>query len=156
MDRNSEGVSTNDVADRAALERLRVPGAASRTVLVIEDVDEHRYLFAHLLRASGYKVIEAADGVKGLMEYRRTRPDAVLLDIGIPGLDGYQVLELIRNEPSSVSVPIIAVSVHAFPDDVARAIALGCTRHIAKPALPREVVQAVHEELGLVDRPSTT
>jgi len=133
---------------------LRHPRAADHTVLLVEDLDEHRYLYATVLRLAGYKVIEATDGERALSLAREHLPSLILLDMGLPVLDGWQVIQLLKANPATRDIPVIAVTVHAFPADSTRAMQLGCALHMAKPVRPHDVLLAVHRVLGLL--PDTT
>jgi two-component system, cell cycle response regulator DivK len=146
-DEEKSGVPTG--APGRSSER-RQPGAADHTVLLVEDLDEHRYLYATVLRLAGYRVLEAADGERALALAREALPSLILLDMGLPVLDGWQVIQLLRANPATRAIPVIAVTVHAFPWDATRALELGCTLHMPKPVRPHDVLLAVHRVLGLL------
>jgi two-component system cell cycle response regulator DivK len=135
---------------------LRHPRAADHTVLLVEDLDEHRYLYATVLRLAGYRVLEAGDGERALALAREHLPSLILLDMGLPVLDGWQVIQLLRANPATQSIPVIAVTVHAFPWDANRALDLGCTLHMPKPVRPHDVLLAVHRVLGLIPNEAAT
>ncbi|HET7457465.1 MAG TPA: response regulator [Gemmatimonadaceae bacterium] len=132
--------------------RLLGPLGVGRTVLIAEDIEEHRYLYVHVLRHAGYRVLEASDGERAVALAREQRPDAIVLDLGLPIIDGFQVMHLLKSNPATRSIPIIAVTVHASATDVARTSEFGCELHMAKPALPMEVLEAVHRALGLLSK----
>lgn len=136
------------MADQSPIRPLGV----GRTVLLAEDIEEHRYLYAHVLRHAGYRVLEASDGERAVALAREQRPDVVVLDLGLPIMDGFQVMQLLKMNPATRPIPIIAVTVHASRDDVARTSELGCELHMAKPARPLEVLEAVHRALGLLSK----
>lgn len=124
-------------------------GAVRHTILVIEDNDDHRYVYTRVLRLAGYQVLEAGDGEQGLREARRASPSLVVVDLGLPKLDGWQVIEELKGDAATRDIPLIVVSVHSFPDDVERAGTLGCALHLPKPHAPLDLVGAVHLTLGL-------
>ena len=134
----------------------RHPSASSYTVLLAEDLDEHRYLYATVLRLAGYNVLEATDGERAVALARAKQPDLILLDMGLPVLDGWQALELLRASPATRRIPIVALTVHAYPRDANRALQLGCVLHVAKPVRPNEVLLAVHRILGLSPQEAPT
>jgi CheY-like chemotaxis protein len=123
--------------------------ARDRTILLVEDNEDHRYVYTRVLRLAGYRVAEATDGERGVEEARRLRPDLVVVDVGLPRMDGWEVIERLNDDPATRGTPVIVVTVHAFDHDVARAAALGCALHLAKPHSPVDLVMAVHQTLGL-------
>jgi CheY-like chemotaxis protein len=109
------------------------PGA-NRTVLYIEDNPVNVLLMeAMLAHVAGLRVITAPLPALGLQMARDERPDLVLLDIQLPGMDGYEVLRRLRAEPTSRSVPVIAVSANAMPSDIERGMAAGFADYLTKP-----------------------
>ena len=125
-------------------------------MLLVEDLDEHRYLYATVLRLAGYRVIEAADGERGLALAREEKPSLILLDLGLPVLDGWQLLQLLKANPATRAIPVIAVTVHAYEWDANRAMQLGCALHMAKPVRPHDILLAVHRVLGLLPASDAT
>src|SRR2546428_4841954 len=99
-------------------------------ILHIEDDPVNRALVRKVLGASGYDVLEAADGIRGAEAAVRERPDLVLLDINVPGLDGYEVCLKIRSEPTLTGVPIVAITAQG---ERGRSLAVGCDGFIPKP-----------------------
>jgi CheY-like chemotaxis protein len=109
------------------------PVVAPRRVLLVEDnVDGARSL-AEVLSLSGHDVHVATDGPSGLDAARRLLPDAVVLDLGLPGLDGYEVARLLRSDPSLSGTLLIALSGWAGRDDRARSAEAGIDHHLVKP-----------------------
>ena len=99
-------------------------------VLHIEDDPRNRLLVRKLLAADGHEVIDAADGLEGVRCALTQRPDLVLVDLNIPGLDGYEVTLRLRGEPSLGNVPIIAITAEGDRDT---SFAVGCDGFIQKP-----------------------
>jgi CheY-like chemotaxis protein len=116
-----------------AYRRLRKPMRAPR-VLLIDDDPAIRTICSVNLRALGIEVIEAADGAQGLELARRERPDLVLLDVSMPGLDGFEVGELVRRHRRTRHIPLMFLSGEAEND--ARARELGAIACLAKPFDP--------------------
>ncbi len=112
-----------------ALRRERGPV----TILHIEDNPENRMLVRALLEAEGYTVVDAEDGLAGIEAAVREQPALILLDINLPGVDGYEVGVILKSFPALAQVPIIAVTAYAMEGDRQRTLVAGCDGYIAKP-----------------------
>jgi CheY-like chemotaxis protein len=121
-------------ADDAARPAVAGP---PRRVLVIEDNDDAREMLRNLLRLFGHEVHEACDGAVGLEEARRLRPDAALIDIGLPGMDGYEVARRIRADLPGAR--LVALTGYGQPEDRERALAAGFDVHLVKPVDPDQL-----------------
>ena len=119
----------------------------SFTVLLIEDNEQNRYLATFLLEHSGYRVITAVDGVRGVDLAKQAKADLILLDIQLPGMDGYAVARALRTAASLVNTPIIAVTSYAMIGDREKAIAAGCNGYIEKPINPETFVAEIEKFL---------
>ena len=108
-------------------------------VLVVEDDANNLDVASRIIRASGHEALVAADGVAGLDLARVERPDAILVDLLLPRMDGWSLTRSLRAEPWAASIPIIAVSALALPSDRARAIEAGCDDFVSKPFAPAEL-----------------
>jgi two-component system sensor histidine kinase/response regulator len=108
-------------------------------VLVVEDDANNLDVASRIIRASGHEALVAADGVAGLDLARVERPDAILVDLLLPRMDGWSLTRSLRTEPWAASIPIIAVSALALPSDRARAIEAGCDDFVSKPFAPAEL-----------------
>jgi len=104
-----------------------------KKVLVADDKDTGRELVRTVLENSGYQVFEASDGEAAVAEARRIHPDLIILDIHMPGLDGFEVIEKLRSEDRFNATPIIALTASAMMGDRERAMAAGFTGYITKP-----------------------
>ena len=120
-------------------------------VLVIEDNAQNIYLERYLLEARGHHVSEAIDGPAGIAAARAAVPDLVLLDIQLPGMDGYAVARALRAIPQLDAVPIVVVTSYAMSGDRAKAMVEGCDDYIEKPINPDTFVTLV-EAAGLNGR----
>lgn len=105
-------------------------------ILAIEDNEQNLYLLRYLLELRGHRLIEAHDGPSGLAAAAAERPDLVLLDIQLPGMDGYTVAHILRDNPAFDAVPIIAVTSYAMNGDRVKVLAAGCDGYIEKPIDP--------------------
>ncbi|HVA64296.1 MAG TPA: response regulator [Terriglobales bacterium] len=122
--------------------------AQEKTILVAEDDAASRELLAEILRASGYTVIEAADGAEAVDELEQCRPDLVLVDIQMPKLSGYQVLSHLRTHSSQPAIPVVAITAHAMRGDREQALEAGFDGYFAKPIAVAELRRRVAELLG--------
>lgn len=118
-----------------------------KPILLIEDNDQNRYLTTFLLEKSGFRVITANDGLSGVKMAKEVPPGLILLDIQLPGLDGYQVARLLRQDHRLRNVPIIAVTSYAMPGDREEALASGCDGYIEKPIDPDTFVSEIRTYL---------
>jgi CheY-like chemotaxis protein len=116
-------------------------------VLVIEDNDKNRYLISFLLKGAGYDVIEAITGEEGIETALREHPDLILMDIQLPGIDGYETTKRIRASPDGTVVPIIALTSYAMSGDRERALAAGCTGYVEKPINPDTILDEIRKFL---------
>ena len=105
-------------------------------ILIIEDNDQNLYLETFILQRNGHEVIQARNGEMGIALAAQTIPDLILLDIQLPGMDGYTVAENLRKHPILANIPIIAVTSYAMTGDRERILAAGCTSYIEKPINP--------------------
>lgn len=106
------------------------------TVLVIEDNSQNLYLVTFILENNGYDVMQARNGREGIELAGQTVPALILLDIQLPGMDGYQVARTLRGNPMLAGVPIVAVTSYAMVGDRENALAAGCSGYIEKPIDP--------------------
>jgi two-component system cell cycle response regulator DivK len=107
-----------------------------RTILLIEDNEQNRYLTTFLLEGHGYEVVSAPDGLAGVEMARARPPHLILLDIQLPGMDGYAVARALREIATLRTVPIVAVTSFAMVGDREKCLAAGCTGYIEKPINP--------------------
>ncbi len=119
------------------------------TVLLVEDHPDNRGIYRTILEHSGLRVIEAEDGETGVRLAQQQRPDLILMDVSLPLLDGWQATRILKDDPETAHIPIIALTAHALQGDRERAVEAGCDGYIAKPAPPRDVLAEVRRRLGL-------
>ena len=117
----------------------------NKTILLIEDNEQNRYLATFLLEKHGYSVVPASDGFTGIELGLSFRPKAILLDIQLPRLDGYDVARALRRNALLDGVPIIAVTSYAMEGDREKAMAAGCDGYIEKPIDPETFVSQVEK-----------
>ena len=119
----------------------------SRRILVVEDQEDSRTILRDLLHSVGYEVLEALDGAEGVRMAQAERPDLILMDIQMPGVDGYEAARSIKSEPGLAAIPIIAVTSYALSGDQEKACAAGCDDYVTKPFSPRALLAKVVEWL---------
>jgi two-component system cell cycle response regulator DivK len=123
-------------------------GVVQPRVLVVEDEPHNRRIAAEILREEGFSVVEAADGEEALARLAGDRPDAVLLDLSLPRLDGYALARRIKADPRLRGIPVLALTAHALVGDEEKARAAGCDDYLAKPVDLDALVRAVRRAAG--------
>lgn len=108
----------------------------NKRILLIEDNEQNRYLASFLMQARGWDMVHAEDGPSGIALASQVDPALILLDIQLPGMDGYAVARALRLDPKLAAIPIIAVTSYAMPGDRERCLAAGCNGYIEKPIDP--------------------
>jgi two-component system, OmpR family, alkaline phosphatase synthesis response regulator PhoP len=127
-------------------------GHGPTRVLVIDDEAPIRLLCRVNLEAEGMKVLEAADGPSGLEVARTELPDVILLDVMMPGLDGWQVAEELLDDETTSGIPIVFLTARAELRDRARGLDVGGIDYVTKPFNPIELASLVRDLLGRVER----
>ena len=125
----------------------------SAKILLIEDNEQNRYLATFLLEKRGYNVVSAEDGLKGVELAQKIIPAMILLDIQLPGMDGYAVARTLRRNPALCRIPIVAVTSYAMPGDREKALEAGCTAYIEKPIDPDTFVDSIERFLPPKESP---
>ena len=125
---------------------------AETRVLVIDDEASIRLLCRVNLEAAGLRVFEAGDGEAGIEEAHRCEPDVILLDVMMPGLDGWRVAEALLDDPLTDEIPIVFLTARAELRDRARGIDLGGVDYVTKPFNPVELAPLVRNLLDRVGR----
>ena len=120
----------------------------SRRILVVEDQEDNRRIVRDLLTPSGYEVVEAVTGEEGVAMAGTHRPDLILMDIQLPGLDGYEATRRIKANPALRSIPLIVVTSYALSGDDAKAFEAGCDAYVTKPFVPRQLLAKIREYLA--------
>ena len=118
-------------------------------ILHIEDDPANLLLVRKLLQAAGHEVVEAQDGIEGVRLALERRPDLVLVDLRIPGLDGYEVALRLRGEASLTGVPIVAITAYDVYGMEEAAFENGCNRYLSKPLDLEELDRAL-KDLGFI------
>jgi CheY-like chemotaxis protein len=117
-------------------------------ILIIDDHDDSRAITRIVLEQAGYRVVEADDGARGWMTAMEVRPLVVLLDLVLPGLDGWEVARRLRNDRSTGHAVIIALTAAVRADDRERARDAGCDEVLMKPVLPPTMLATIRRYIG--------
>jgi len=117
------------------------------SILLIEDNPQNRYMITFLLEQHGHEVTQAESGLLGLELAARIRPDLILLDIQLPGMDGHAVAHTLKSDPQLKLIPIVAVTSYAMVGDREKSLAAGAEGYIEKPINPATFVAEVERFL---------
>lgn len=117
-------------------------------VLVIEDNPANMKLASLLLHTAGHEVLAAADAESGLNLARSEQPDLILMDVQLPGIDGLEATMLLKQDPATKGIPVIAVTAMAMSSDSAKTRNAGCDGYISKPLRYRELFACIDNLLG--------
>jgi len=127
---------------------------ATPLVLVVDDFAAGRELCAEYLLFRGYEVATAADGAEALERAFALRPDAILMDLSLPAIDGWEATRRLREDRRTRGIKIIALTAHALETERDRALAAGCDEVVTKPIVPRELERVVRRQLGRETAPA--
>jgi len=119
-----------------------------KLILLVEDNEDNRIVYSTILKHFGYDVIEALNGEEGIAKARTQHPNLVLMDISIPVIDGWEATQVLKHDPDTKHIPVIALTAHALASDREKAMEVGCDGYLAKPCEPRAVVAEVQRFLG--------
>src|SRR5438552_14744042 len=100
--------------------------ANGKTVLLVEDNEDNRIVYSTILRHFGYSVSEALNGEEGIAKARAEKPDLILMDISIPVIDGWEATQVLKHDPQTRDIPIIALTAHALASDREKAMEVAC------------------------------
>jgi CheY-like chemotaxis protein len=116
------------ITDRVAHTEPRM-----KRILIVEDNELNRDVLSRRLSARGYEVVVAVDGPQGLALAKTGQPDLILMDLGLPDIDGWECVRLLRANPATRSVPVVALTAHAMTGDREKALEAGCDEFDTKP-----------------------
>jgi CheY-like chemotaxis protein len=118
-------------------------------VLVVDDFRDNREMYGEYLEHIGFRVLEAGDGERAIEIARAQRPAAIVMDLSLPGVDGWEATRVLKEDPSTAGIVILVLTGHAEQVSRARALAAGCDDFMTKPCLPIDVGARLKE---LLDR----
>ncbi|MDD3407897.1 MAG: response regulator [Methanomicrobium sp.] len=116
-------------------------------ILVVEDNTNNLYLIRFILKKYGFEVAEAITGEEGIVKATEENPDLILMDIQLPGIDGFEATRIIRKTEKISEIPIIAITSYAMTGDREKAMLAGCTGYIEKPIDPDKIISQITEFL---------
>jgi two-component system, cell cycle response regulator DivK len=105
-------------------------------------------MYAALLGFAGFRVVKAGDGETAVSSAHDDHPEVILMDLDMPGTDGWTAIERLKSDPATAAIPILAASGHSLPHHIARALEAGCKAFLVKPCLPEDLLLAVMESVG--------
>jgi len=120
----------------------------SKRILIVDDDPEVVKLFSFVLKRAGYEIETALGGEVALHQIRQSPPDLIVLDVMMPGLDGYEVTRQLRAQPDTAAVPIVMLTARALPSEQVTGILAGATSYLVKPVTPSVLVKTVQEILA--------
>jgi two-component system, cell cycle response regulator DivK len=125
---------------------------SGKNILLVEDNEVNRRLAGFLLRSQGYQVREATTAMAAFEMVEKDRPDLIVMDIQLPGIDGLEATRKLKEQPATADIPVIAVTSYAMKGDREKALAAGCAGYVTKPIDKNTFIQEVAAHLGNKDR----
>ncbi len=130
--------------------------SAPATILTVEDSQAIRRMIAYNLERVGYNVLQAGDGKEAVRTLQGAVPDLIILDVRMPEMNGFQLLELMRRYPKAAAIPVIMLSALSQPENIDRALALGVVDYLVKPLDPNVLLAKVQQALAGADSAAET
>jgi CheY-like chemotaxis protein len=122
----------------------------SPLILVVDDYQDAREMYAEYLQYSGFRVAEAKNGNEAVAQARSLRPDLILMDLSLPGMDGWEATRVLKADEDTKDIPIVALTGHALAGASEGARKAGCDSFVTKPCLPDDLVVEVRRMLDAV------
>jgi two-component system cell cycle response regulator DivK len=117
-------------------------------ILIVEDVEDSREVYKEVLSENGFEVETAASAAEGLRLARASHPSAILMDISLPDMDGWNTTTQLKADPETWDIPVIIITAYAFPEDRVRAKRVGCDGFLTKPCEPSRVLAEIQRLLA--------
>jgi PAS domain S-box-containing protein len=150
-------VPTEGVVAAASDRPAAQPGARLHTLLYVEDNPANLSLVEQIIaRHPGIRLLTALDGMSGVEIARESRPDVILMDINLPGIDGFEALKLLRSDPATEDIPVVALSANAMARDVQTGLNAGFFRYLTKPIRVPELMETLNAALRSEERSSAS
>ena len=125
-------------------------------ILVVDDYQDAREMYAEYLQFSGFRVAEARNGNEALQQAFELTPDLILMDLSLPGMDGWEATRQLKADARTNKIPVVALTGHALAGASEGAKKAGCDSFVTKPCLPDDLVVEVRRMLGMASEPSAT
>ena len=119
-------------------------------VLIVDDVQDNRTVYVLFLKFSGFRVAEAENGVEAIRQAQSLMPDAIVMDLSLPVMDGWEATRRLKKDPQTKKIPVIVLTGHALPEHAQAAREAGCDLVITKPCLPDQLLDAIR---GILEAP---
>lgn len=123
-------------------------------ILVVDDYEDAREMYAEYLRFCGFRVAEARNGNEALEQAFSLMPDLILMDLSLPGMDGWEATRQLKADSRTNKIPVVALTGHALAGASEGAKKAGCDSFVTKPCLPDDLVVEVRRMLGMANEPS--
>jgi CheY-like chemotaxis protein len=141
-------ISTQEGKATASTRPKAARGARLHTVLYVEDNPANLKLVGQIIaRHPDLRLLAAVSGDLGVESARANQPEVILMDINLPGISGFEVLQILRSDPVTAHIPVLAISANAMPFDIARGLNAGFFRYLTKPIKVNEFMEALNEAL---------
>jgi CheY-like chemotaxis protein len=121
-------------------------------ILVVDDYQDAREMYAEYLQFSGFRVAEAKNGNEAVEQAFALRPDLILMDLSLPGMDGWEATRVLKADNRTKHIPVVALTGHALAGSSEGAKKAGCDAFVTKPCLPDDLVVEVRRMLGTVNK----
>jgi CheY-like chemotaxis protein len=132
---------------RASSASSRSPRSKTPLILVVDDYADNREMYSAYLKFQGLEVVEAANGTEALEHAFERQPDLVVMDLSLPGVDGWEATRQLKADPRTKHIPVIAVTGHALAGAPERAAEAGCDGFLTKPCLPEDLLREIQRML---------
>ena len=119
-------------------------------ILVVDDYQDAREMYAEYLQYSGFRVAEAKNGNEAVAQARSLKPDLILMDLSLPGMDGWEATRVLKADEATKKIPIVALTGHALAGASEGARKAGCDSFVTKPCLPDDLVVEVKRMLNAI------
>ena len=141
------------MATRRRRTKARAPsqatsGASPPLILIADDNHDQRHLYGGYFLMQGFRVEVARDGEEAYQRAVELMPDAIVMDLTMPFVDGYEATRRLKGRPATAHIPIIACTAHAFGPPVERALQAGCDAYVVKPCLPQDLLREIRNLLA--------
>jgi CheY-like chemotaxis protein len=117
-------------------------------ILIVEDNEMNRDMLSRRLERRGFAIVMAMDGQQGVEMTRSERPDLILMDMSLPVMDGWTATRLLKNDPSTASIPVIGLTAHAMAGDREKCLEAGCDDYDTKPVEFSRLMEKIELHLG--------
>jgi CheY-like chemotaxis protein len=136
------------MAETRGRQRLTRRGLRNRLVLIVEDDRDARELYSRYLVSRGFRVVTANDGLAALKIAQDQHPDLIVMDLGLPHLDGWETTRRMKSNPVTANIPVIACSGRLSPVSIERALDAGCAAFVPKPCSPPQLLEEIRPVLS--------